>query len=86
MVRRIELDGTDINLVADGTTRTICKNISPTDPNTGGSYLLFTAGSGSVTRSITILVATTNVGDLNKTYSARYRETIFLRNIPELTQ
>lgn len=84
VTRRIEVNGSSIRIVTGGQSRTIVRNVRPTDPSTNATYRLFTPGVGSVTRSVTILIATNRFGDRNRTYSGRYRETIFLRNIPEL--
>jgi len=86
--RRIEMNGTDLQITG-GTNRTICKNIQLTDPSSPGGttpYTIFSAGPGSITRSLTIMLVTKRAGLNGKFNTSRIRETIFLRNIPELTK
>jgi len=86
--RRIEMNGTSLQVTGDG-TRIICKGIQLTDPSSAGGttpYTIFTAGSGSITRSLTIMLVTQRAGLNGKINTSRIRETIYLRNIPELTQ
>jgi hypothetical protein len=87
VTRRIFLNGSNLVIQEGGSSRVICRNVITTDPNTGANYRIFTAGVGSVTRSVTVMVATRNTGLHNaNVYQKRYRETIFLRNVPELTR
>lgn len=87
VTRRIELNGTNLNIVTNGVTRRIASGVRTTDPlSSGGTtpYRIFIPGAGVVTRQVTIqlVVQKTTV----KTYTdwSRNRETVFLRNIPEL--
>lgn len=84
--RRFQLNGTSLQWVNGASTRTICKNIRSTDPRTSAAYRIFVPGVGSVTRALNLLVATSETSTKTKTFSGRYRETIYLRNIPELVR
>lgn len=86
-----------IRYVSDGETghielgpvsnlRTICEDVSLVDPLTSTSYKLFTAGDGSITRQLTVQIVAKTLGSGNKKVTSRTRETIYLRNIPSLTQ
>lgn len=87
VARRIELNGTELRLNDGGTMRTICQGVSLRDPLSSGglgSYRIFTPGTGTITRQITVQLVKQTYGDRNRAVTSRRRETIFLRNIPEL--
>lgn len=87
--RRIELVDSSLRIVTGGQTRTICKGIVLTDPLTSGgtgTYKIFQSPAGAITRQITVQVVTKrNTYKAMQSYS-RTRETIFLRNVLELTK
>lgn len=91
ITRRIELDGTNLNIITGGTqTNTICQNVITTDPLSSGgtsSYVIFTPGGGTITRSLTVMVVSSQAAynDTQQVYG-RHRETIFFRNVPQLSQ
>lgn len=87
VVRRVELNGSNLNIVTDGSTDRIASGVILTDPLSSGgtgTYRIFTAGAGTITRQVTVqvVVQKNTVGTYTK--QSRNRETIFLRNIPEL--
>ncbi|HLK13753.1 MAG TPA: hypothetical protein VKT78_03025 [Fimbriimonadaceae bacterium] len=89
--RRIELDGTSMYIKGDNLANVdICDNVVLTDPLSSGgnqSYRIFTAGAGTITRSLTVmLVSQQNSYNSSTPVSGRHRETIYLRNIPQLNQ
>lgn len=89
VTRRIELEGTKLVITGGQTPHAICKGVILTDPQTpngNGSYKIFTAGAGSTTRSLTVMLVSSRTADYNKMATARSRETIYLRNIPELVK
>lgn len=89
VTRRIELRSGNLNIVTGSSTRTICKNVIKTDPlTTGGTgtYLTFTSGAGTITRAITVMVVAQRNSFEAETVTSRSRETLYLRNIPVLTQ
>lgn len=53
---------------------------------TGISYRVFTPGSGTVTRSVTVKLVTRNPGGLRAVVHGRNRETIYLRNVPQVAK
>jgi hypothetical protein len=87
VTRRIELDGTTINMIASGNSRSICYNVVLTDPNSPGGtapYQIFVPGGGTTTRSLTVMVVTQRQGYGAETVTSRNRETMYLRNVPQL--
>ncbi|HVT13510.1 MAG TPA: hypothetical protein VHE55_14695 [Fimbriimonadaceae bacterium] len=89
VTRRIELEGTNLVVTGGVTPHTICKGVILTDPqspNGTGTYRIFTAGAGSTTRSLTVMLVSSRSADYNKTATARSRETIYLRNILQLVK
>ncbi|MCB8932850.1 MAG: type II secretion system GspH family protein [Fimbriimonadaceae bacterium] len=87
VTRRIEVNGSDLNLVVDGATRNLCSGVILTDPLDGNqSYRVFTPGAGTITRQLWMKLATSTMSsDRHKTMTSRGREMIYLRNIPQLT-
>jgi hypothetical protein len=88
VARRIELDGTNLDILANGAVvRTICTGVILKDPLSPGgtqSYVIFTPNAGTTTRSVTVEVANQASSYEGTTQAARNRETIFLRNVPQL--
>jgi len=87
--RRIELVDSTLRIVTNGQPRTICKGVVLTDPLSAGgtgTYRIFQSPAGAITRQITVEVVTKrNTYKAMQSYS-RTRETIFLRNVPELSK
>lgn len=99
VTRRIEWSSTDgglglVRVTGGSTNNVICRNVLLRDPQssgftptTGGStYNIFTAGAGTVTRQLTIMLATRANAAKKEYVVSRSRETVFLRNIPTLTR
>lgn len=89
VTRRIELSGSNLRIVTGGSVRVICSGVVLTDPlTTGGTgtYKIFQSGSGTITRQITVQVVTQRNSYKAEKSKSRTRETIFLRNVPELTK
>lgn len=87
--RRIDLDDGRILLSADGADdKVLCRGVILTDPLSGTSatYKTFTAGAGTITRQLTVMVVTKANEYRKEDAKSRSRETVFLRNIPELTR
>lgn len=85
--RRIVAANGKLSLVVGGANRVLCRNVILTDPKNGdAAYRVFTPGSGSITRQLYMMLATSTMsGDRGKTMRSRGREMIYLRNIPQLT-
>lgn len=86
--RRIEYSEGNLRIKRGNSYRTIAKNLILTDPlsNNGASAIqVFTPGSGSITRQVTVFIAVRTYGQRKKMVATRSRETIYLRNIPVLT-
>ena len=91
VTRRIALNSSgELWLLSNGVnTRRLCKGVILTDPlSSGGSaaYKPFVGGAGTLTRSVTIMIVAQKNNFKNENVTSRSRETIFLRNIPQLTQ
>jgi hypothetical protein len=87
VTRRIELNGTNLNIVTGGTTKRIASGVILTDPLSSGgtgSYVIFSPGIGTITRQVTVQLVVRKDTLRTKTTTSRNRETVFLRNIPEL--
>lgn len=84
--RRIELQGSQLCVTGSGQTRVICRGVVATDPLSNSTYRIFTAGSGAITRSLTVMIASSRNAEYNKMATSRSRETIYLRNIPQLVK
>lgn len=89
VTRRVEFSSNKVNLIEGGATTVLCNNVILTDPKSSGGtapYTPFTAGAGSIVRQITVMVATKWNGKRDQLVSSRVRETIYLRNIPQLSK
>lgn len=84
VTRRIELQGTNLEIVENGARRRLASGVILTDPLGNQAYRIFTAGAGTVTRQITVQLAVQKNTVKSYQVSSRNREIIFLRNIPEL--
>lgn len=84
VTRRIELAGANLDIIENGNRRRLASGVILTDPLGNQSYRIFTAGAGAVTRQITVQLAVQKNTVKDYQVSSRSRETIFLRNIPEL--
>ena len=67
-------------------TRTIATNVLSTDPNSGQSYKFFQSNDGAVAREIVILLVTSKPGYRSNWEPSRVRETVYLRNVPQLSR
>jgi hypothetical protein len=85
--RRIQLEGADLVIREDDARRVLCSGVVLADSQAGGqAYRIFTPGAGAVTRSLTVMVVTRKNAQGDTYAASRSRETIFLRNIPELAR
>lgn len=89
VTRRIELvDGT-MRMVTNGQNRTLCQGVVLTDPqSTGGigTYLPFTSSGGTIIRQVNVQIVTRRNTYKSQQVYSRSRETIYLRNVPQLTR
>lgn len=72
----------------EGHYRTLTDNIILHDPDATGrpSYKPFQPGSGSIMRQFNVLLVMLPTTTNNETIHNRVRETVFLRNVPSVTQ
>lgn len=87
--RRIALEGNVIRLYTGGSERIIARNVITTDPRSVGgigTYQVFTRGAGTIVRQLNVMVVTRTNEFRTQNATSRSRETIFLRNIPELSR
>lgn len=84
VLRRIELDGSTFNMIANGNTRTLCTDVTLTDPNSSEAYKVFTPGAGTTTLAVTIEIVTKDQASSGDIEESRNRETVFVRNVPPL--
>lgn len=78
-------DGT-LNLVVGNSTRKITSGVLTTDPSTSATYQIFSSNTGVVTRRITVQVITSKQGFRNNWTPSRTRESVYLRNVPDLSR
>lgn len=87
ITRRIAYSNGQIVASGGAADRVLCKGVILTDPQSSGgtaAYAPFTAGSGTITRSLNVMIVSQRAADRDKTATSRSRETIYLRNIPDL--
>lgn len=88
VTRRIELRGENLVVTGAEGERIIARNVSRTDfsRNPPVSYPIFTPGAGAVTRQLVVTVVCQTNSYRTENSVSRTRETVFLRNIPELSR
>ncbi len=84
--RRIAVQGGSLVLTEGPASRVLCRGVSSIDPKTGSSYRVFTAPSGAIVREIAVQIVTSRDGRYANESQGRVRETVFLRNVPQLTR
>lgn len=88
ITRRIELRGENLVVTGPQGDRVIARNVSRTDfsRSPAVTYQIFTPGAGAVTRQLVVTVVCQTNSYRTENSVSRTRETIFLRNIPELSR
>lgn len=86
IARSIERSGTDLILRRAGVARTIARDVLARRPGETSDYRLFTVPAGSVSRSLTIEIWASKGGVRAEQIVERSRETLFLRNVPQLSR
>jgi len=86
VARRLQLTGTSIVKVSGTQQRTLATGVATIDPLTNQAYQIFTPGAGSLTRQVTVQIVLSRNTVHSKTSISRNRETIFLRNVPQITR
>ena len=87
VTRRIAYSNGNLVKTVGSNSRTIVSNVILTDPLSSGgtgSYKIFTPGVGVLTRSLTMEIVTSRPGVDSHLVNARNRETIYIRNVPQL--
>lgn len=87
--RRIFLNNGQLVYFNGTANRVIGRNVITTDPLSPGgtgAYKIFTPGAGLITRQVTVMVATATAGKGAEVVKARKRETVFLRNIVDISR
>lgn len=84
--RRMFHQGGNIILQEDAATRVICRNVVLQDPDNGNAnYTIFSGPPVALIREVTVRIVTRRTRQ-GRSYLGRKRETVYLRNIPKLTQ
>jgi prepilin-type N-terminal cleavage/methylation domain-containing protein len=89
VTRSIQLSSGHITITAGTNNTTICSGVIGTDPLSSGgtgTYNIFTAGNAGILRSVIVMVVTQFNSQDNLTVTGRFRETVWLRNIPIIEQ
>ena len=83
--RTISVSGAGVlTMTAQGQTRTLAKGLVLTDG--GIPYNPFSAVNASLTRSLTVKLVSSQTGPMNSNVLSRVRETLYLRNVPQLSR
>ncbi len=85
--RRIYHQSGKLMLAEGGRARELARGVILTDPNSpygDASYRIFSPNTGTVVRQLTVMVATRTNGAAGEKVTGRTRETVYLRNIPDL--
>lgn len=83
--RRIELAGTDLRICDNAGCQTILTDVTTADPNRpSGGYTMFVASAGSTVRQVTVQIVVRRTVRPGHDVWARTRESVRLRNVPQL--
>lgn len=86
VTRQFSVSNGNLTQTIGSTTRTVTKNVLTTDPATNSTYSVFTANNGDITRQVIITLVTSKQGFRNNWTPSRSRESVFLRNVPQLSR
>ena len=84
--RSFSLQADKMVLASDGASRVLASGVLSRKPGANADYLLFTAPAGAVSRSLTIEIACGKDGGGTETATNLSRETVYLRNVPQLSR
>jgi len=87
VTRRIALVGTNLVMSgSDGSSQVLARNIYPYDPLAVGNtaYTIFSAPSGQKITSLTVMIVTQQADGHQNVITSRSRESVYLRNLPQV--
>lgn len=84
--RRIEIAGSDLRMCDNTGCTTILTDVTTVDPNNPGhgNYVMFVPSAGSTVRQVTVQIVVNRVVRGDQTVWARARESVRLRNVPQM--
>jgi Tfp pilus assembly protein PilW len=85
-VRYFQLLNDDLIQVVGSRSRVIAKHVLPQDPQTGQSYKIFQTNGAAIARQVIVQIAASRQGYQENWEPTRARESICLRNVPQLTR
>lgn len=86
VTRQFKLVNGTLSQITDGNSRVVAANVLSTDPQTESAYKVFSANNGDVTRQVVITLITSRQGFRNNWTPSRSRESVYLRNVPQLSR
>lgn len=86
VTRQVALSNGSITQSIGSSTRTLTTNVLANDPSTNAAYRIFNTNAGTVARQVIITVATSKQGFRNNWTPSRSRESVYLRNVPQLSR
>lgn len=86
IARSFDLVGDKLKLTEGGASRIVASGILKRKPGANSDYALFSAPTAAVSRSLTIELVAGKDGGGTETVTNRSRETVYLRNVPQLSR
>lgn len=88
VARRIYYNSANKKIIQtiNGKSTVLCEDISTVDPATNNGYKFFIPGSGAIIRQLTVMLVIKPSTSSDTAMTSRIRETIYLRNVPIVTQ
>ncbi|RYG28531.1 hypothetical protein EON81_28345 [bacterium] len=86
ITRTIQLTGTNLVLTAGSVSRVVARSVLAREPSAASDYAIFTTPPGTVSRSLTLKLVASTPGVGGQAVVERSRETVFLRNVPQLSR
>ncbi len=87
VTRRIALSGTNLVMSgSDGTTTTLARSVYPYDPLAGtqSAYTIFSVTSGAKVTTLNVMIVTSQLDGHQSLVTSRSRQTVYLRNLPQV--
>ena len=86
VTRQFTLSNGSLSHTVGSSSRVISTNVLSTDPATNQAYRPFSANNGDVTRQVVVTLVTSKQGFRNNWTPSRSRESVYLRNVPQLAR
>jgi type II secretory pathway pseudopilin PulG len=86
ITRKFVLTNGILSQVTGDSSRVVTTNVMTTDPASNSAYRVFSSNNGDVTRQVVVTLITSKQGFRDNWTPSRSRESVYLRNVPQLSR